>query len=80
MKNSVDQLETKGTAIKNIGAVSFIKNMEIALPTLDIQKHFAEFIQQTDKSKFVAHQETIFIEKILKYTYNHNSRRKNNVH
>ena len=52
MRNSVDQLETKGTAIKNIGAVSYIKNMEIALPDLQEQERFAEFIRQSDKSKF----------------------------
>ena len=52
MRNSVDQLETKGSAIKNIGAVSYIKNMEIALPTIDVQQQFAEFINQSDKSKF----------------------------
>lgn len=52
MRNSVDQLETKGSAIKNIGAVSYIKNMEIALPPIDVQQQFAEFINQSDKSKF----------------------------
>ena len=52
MRNSVDQLETKGSAIKNIGAVSYIKNMEIALPPIDVQRQFAEFIKQSDKSKF----------------------------
>ncbi len=52
MRNSVDQLETKGSAIKNIGAISYIKNMEIALPPIDVQKQFAQFIIQSDKSKF----------------------------
>lgn len=52
MKNSVDQLETKGSGIKNIGAVSYIKNMEIALPPLLDQEQFAAFVRQTDKSKF----------------------------
>ena len=52
MRKSVDQLETKGSAIKNIGAVSFIKNMEIALPPIAEQEAFAEFIRQSDKSKF----------------------------
>ncbi len=56
MRNSVDQLETKGSAIKNIGAVSYIKNMEIALPPNDVQQQFAEFIKQSDKSKFAAQQ------------------------
>lgn len=52
MKNSVDQLETKGSAIKNIGSVSYIKNMEIALPPMDKQNQFAALIRQSDKSKF----------------------------
>lgn len=52
MRNSVDQLETKGSGIKNIGAVSYIKNMEIALPPIEVQQQFAEFIEQSDKSKF----------------------------
>ena len=52
MKNSVDQLETKGSGIKNIGAVSYIKNMEIALPPLLDQEQFAVFVRQSDKSKF----------------------------
>ena len=54
MKNSVDQLETKGSAIKNIGSVSYIKNMEIALPPMDKQNQFAALIRQSDKSKFAA--------------------------
>lgn len=54
MKNSVDQLETKGSGIKNIGAVSYIKNMEIALPPLLDQEQFAVFVRQSDKSKFAA--------------------------
>lgn len=61
MRNSVDQLETKGTAIQNIGAVSFVKNMQIALPPIEEQQRFANFIQQTDKSKFCIR----FAEKIL---------------
>ena len=57
-----------------------LQNIPIYIPPIDIQKRFIVLKQQTDKSKFVAYQETIFIEKILKYTYNHNFRRKNNVH
>lgn len=56
MKNSVDQLETKGSGIKNIGAVSYIKNMEIALPPLLDQEQFAVFVRQSDKSKYNASQ------------------------
>ena len=57
-----------------------IAAFELPIPPLTLQKKFLELTKQTDKSKFVAYQETIFIEKILKYTYNHNFRRKNNVH
>ena len=57
-----------------------IAAFELPIPPLTLQKKFLELTKQTDKSKFVAYQETIFIEKILKYTYNHYFRRKNNVH
>ena len=57
-----------------------VEGFTAPLPPLHLQKEFSEFFKQTDKSKFVAYQETFFIEKILKYTYNHNFRRKNNVH
>ena len=57
-----------------------LQNIPIYIPPIDIQKRFIVLKQQTDKSKFVAYQETIFLEKILKYTYNHTFRRKNNVH
>ena len=70
---------TKGVALKGININEF-KICPIILPPITLQKQWVELSQQTDKSKFVAYQETIFIEKILKYTYNHYFRRKNNVH
>ena len=57
-----------------------LKEMRIFVPPITLQNDFINLTKQTDKSKFVAYQETIFIEKILKYTYNHTFRRKNNVH
>ena len=57
-----------------------VEGFTAPLPPLHLQKEFSEFFKQTDKSKFVAYQETFFIEEILKYTYNHTFRRKNNVH
>jgi len=57
-----------------------IAAFELPVPSLALQMQFLALTKQTDKSKFVAYQETIFIEKILKYTYNHTFRRKNNVH
>ena len=66
MKNSVDQLETKGSGIKNIGAVSYIKNMEIALPPLLDQEQFAVFVRQSDKSKFELKQSIERIDNLIK--------------
>jgi restriction endonuclease S subunit len=57
-----------------------LNSIPIPVPELSQQETYYQFVKQTDKSKFVAYQETIFIEKILKYTYNHTFRRKNNVH
>ena len=50
------------------------------IPPLEMQQEYIAFVEQTDKSKFVAYQETFFIEKILKFIYNHNFRRTKNVH
>ena len=66
-------------AQKNIN-LKTLSELDVMVPSLEQQNEFVSFVEQTDKSKFVAYQETIFIEKILKYTYNHNFRRKNNVH
>ena len=53
MQQSIDELETKGSGIQNIAAVSFIKNMPVNLPPITIQSRFADFVRQADKSKFV---------------------------
>ena len=71
--------QQRGVAQKHFN-VGLYNQMKIILPTLEEQRRFVAILKQTDKSKFVAYQETIFIEKILKYTYNHTFRRKNNVH
>ena len=52
MRQSVNLLETKGSGIQNIGAVSYIKNMRIPLAPIDVQEQFAAFVRQSDKSKF----------------------------
>ena len=51
MKQTVGNLETKGSGIKNIAAVSYVKQMPINLPPMEIQKKFETFYTQTDKSK-----------------------------
>jgi type I restriction enzyme S subunit len=66
-------------AQKNIN-LKTLSELDVMVPSLEQQNEFVSFVEQTDKSKFVAYQETFFIEKILKYTYNHTFRRKNNVH
>ncbi len=56
MKQTIGNLETKGSGIQNIAAVSFVKAMPINLPPLEIQKKFAAFVEQTDKSKLAVKQ------------------------
>lgn len=52
MKQTIGKLETKGSGIQNIAAVSYVKAMPINLPPLKVQEQFDDFVEQTDKSKF----------------------------
>lgn len=52
MKQIVGRLETKGSGIQNIAAVSHVKEMLINLAPMVIQNRFAAFVEQVDKSKF----------------------------
>ena len=52
MKQTIGNLETKGSGIKNIAAVSYVKSMPINLPPFEVQNQFAAFVEQVDKSKF----------------------------
>jgi type I restriction enzyme S subunit len=56
MRQMITNLEIKGSGMKNIGAVSYIKSLPIILPPLPLQNRFAAFVQQADKSKFVMQQ------------------------
>ena len=51
MKQTVGNLETKGSGIQNIAAVSFVKAMPINLPPMSVQEQFAAFVEHTDKLK-----------------------------
>ena len=51
MRQTIGNLETKGSGIKNIAAVSYVKQMSINLPPLEVQREFEEFCIQVDKSK-----------------------------
>ena len=53
MKQTIGNLETKGSGIQNIAAVSYVKAMPINLAPMEVQEHFAAFVTQVDKSKFV---------------------------
>ena len=52
MRETIGNLETKGSGIQNIAAVSYVKAMPINLPPMDVQEQFAAFVEQTDKSKY----------------------------
>lgn len=51
MRQTIGNLETKGSGIKNIAAVSYVKAMPINLPPISVQMEFEHFCKQTDKSK-----------------------------
>ena len=51
MRQTIGNLETKGSGIKNIAAVSYVKAMPINLPPIEVQEKFAAFTEQVDKSK-----------------------------
>ena len=53
MRQTIGNLETKGSGIKNIAAVSYVKAMPINLPPMEVQFEFENFCKQVDKSKFV---------------------------
>lgn len=53
MRQTIGNLETKGSGIQNIAAVSYVKAMPINLPPMDVQKQFSAFVAQVDKSKTV---------------------------
>lgn len=43
------------------------RNLEFPLPPMNEQLNFVAFVEQLDKSKYVAHQLTLFLEKLVKY-------------
>lgn len=48
---AVENLVLNGSGIKNISSVSYLKNIEIQAPPLDLQNQFAEFVEQVEKNK-----------------------------
>ena len=56
MRETIGNLETKGSGIQNIAAVSYVKAMPINLPPMRVQEQYATFVEQTDKSKLAVQQ------------------------
>lgn len=53
MRMHIGSLETKGSGLQNLGSVSFIKNMSIPVPNINLQKEYLNFVKQIDKQKFI---------------------------
>ncbi len=51
MKEIITKLEIKGSGIKNVGSVNYIKALKVLIPPIELQNKFAEFVKQVDKSK-----------------------------
>ena len=56
MSQVVDDLGAKGSGIKNVSSVKYIKDIKIPLPPLSLQQEFAAFVHQVDKLKFETQQ------------------------
>ena len=66
MKETIGNLETKGSGIQNIAAISYVKAMPINLPPMSVQQQFATFVEQTDKSKLAVKQNLEKLETLKK--------------
>ena len=66
MKQTIGNLETKGSGIQNIAAVSYVKAMPINLAPMEVQEQFANFVEQTDKSKLAIQQSLDKLETLKK--------------
>ena len=72
MRETIGNLETKGSGIQNIAAVSYVKALPINLPPMRVQEQFAAFVEQTDKSKLAVQkglQELEILKKSLMQQY-----------
>ena len=52
MEVLINNIETKGSGIKNISAVKFIKSLEIPVPSIELQKKLLIELNQINKLKF----------------------------
>ena len=66
MRQTIGNLETKGSGIQNIAAVSYVKAMPINLPPMEVQRRFAAFVAEVDKSKLAVQQSLEKLETLKK--------------
>lgn len=71
MKQTIGNLETKGSGIQNIAAVSYVKAMPINLAPRKVQEQFASFVSLVDKSKYFNDRQRIIC-LLLQYVNAHN--------
>lgn len=48
---AVENLVLNGSGIKNISSVSYLKNIDIQVPPLDLQNQFSDFVEQVEKNR-----------------------------
>ena len=63
MFNHFNQFKTGGT--QKFISLSFIRELPIPIPPLDLQNKFSAFVQQIDKSKFVVKQQISDLQELL---------------
>ena len=54
---NINNLETKGTGLQNLGSVSYIKEMKIPTPPIELQNQFTEIVKQIDKKRILLEQQ-----------------------
>lgn len=57
MKETIGNISTQGSAIKNVSSVAFIKSIPIIVPPIEVQKRYIAEVQQLDKLKVAIHKE-----------------------
>lgn len=66
MRQTIGNLEVKGSGIQNIAAISYVKAMPINLPPLDMQQQFTNFVFQIDRQKLTIQQSLDKLEMLKK--------------
>ena len=70
LKMNIQNLEKKGSGMKNVGSVTFIKSLPINLPSIEDQNAFVLIKQQADKSGFELRKSIDAIDAVIKSLIN----------